>query len=51
MPKVLKLLRDSKIDFRRELKELLPASHMMHLRDFKKILEHKIEEYIGKQKR
>src|SRR3989344_2742559 len=50
MTKVLKLLRDSKIDFRRELKELLPASHMMHLRNFKKILERKIEEYIGEQK-
>jgi predicted nucleotidyltransferase component of viral defense system len=50
--KVLKLLRESKIDFRRELKELLPASHRMHLlRDFKKILERKIEEYIGEQKR
>ena len=47
---VFKLLRESKIDFRRELKELLPASHMMHLRNFKKILERKIEEYIGEQK-
>lgn len=39
---VLKLLRKSKINFRTEFKKFLPASHAMHLRDFKKILEEKI---------
>lgn len=38
----LKLLKELKIDFRRELREFLPASHLMHLRDLKKILEQKI---------
>ena len=49
--KTLKLSRELKIDFRRELRRFLPASHVMHLRNFKKILEQKIEEYIGEQKR
>ncbi len=40
--KVFKLLHNSKINFRDELREFLPASHVMHLRDFKKILEQKI---------
>jgi len=40
--RVLKLLNQSKVDFRRELREFLPASHTMHLRDFKKVLAQKI---------
>lgn len=39
---VLKLLRESKINFRNELREFLPASQAMHLKDFKKALERKI---------
>ena len=46
MIRVVKLLRESKIDFRRELRELLPASHATYLRNFKKILEQKISEFI-----
>ena len=42
LTQVLALLRGSKLDFRRELREFLPASHLMHLRDFRKILEQKI---------
>lgn len=42
LDQVLKLLKESKIDFRRELREFLPASHLTHLRDFKRILEQKI---------
>lgn len=42
LSQVLKLLQQSKINFRRELREFLPASHLMHLRDFKKVLERKI---------
>lgn len=45
--RALKLLKESKIDFRRELREFLPASHLMHLRDFKKILEQKILGFVG----
>lgn len=42
LTRTLQLLKESKIDFRRELREFLPASHVMHLRDFKKVLEQKI---------
>ena len=42
LAKTLKLLTEAGYNFRNELKELLPASHIMHLRDFKKILEQKI---------
>lgn len=44
----LKLLRESKVDFRRELREFLPVSHLRHLRDFKKILEQKILSFGGR---
>lgn len=43
---VLKLLNETKIDFRSELKKFLPASHAMHLRDFKTVLRDKIAEYL-----
>ena len=46
---VLALLKKSKINFRGELKEFLPASHIMHLRDFKKVLEQKILSFLGKK--
>ena len=42
---VMELLKKSKIDFRSEIKMLLPKSHSMHLRDFKKILEQKITNF------
>lgn len=51
LAQALKLLKESKIDFRRELREFLPASHVMHLRDFKKILEQKILNFDGRKKR
>ncbi|HWW41999.1 nucleotidyl transferase AbiEii/AbiGii toxin family protein [Pedobacter sp.] len=41
------LLEKSKIDFKSELRKFLPASHSMHLRDFKKVLEGKIKDYLG----
>ncbi|MBI2121989.1 MAG: nucleotidyl transferase AbiEii/AbiGii toxin family protein [Candidatus Sungbacteria bacterium] len=47
--RALKLLRESKINFRVELREFLPASHLMHLRNFKKILEQKILDFMGKK--
>jgi len=47
LSKVFKLLEESKIDFRHELRAFLPVSHSMHLRDFKKILKQKINNYLG----
>lgn len=47
---ILKLLLSSKINFRMELKKFLPASHATHLRDFNKVLEHKILSYLGRKK-
>ncbi len=43
--RTLKLLQETKLDFRRELKVFLPASHSMHLRDFKRILQDKIKSF------
>lgn len=42
---VLENLQTEKINFRRELSVLLPASHHLILRDFKKILRKEIEKY------
>ncbi|MBI2410646.1 MAG: nucleotidyl transferase AbiEii/AbiGii toxin family protein [Candidatus Kerfeldbacteria bacterium] len=44
---VQQLLDETKINFRSELREFLPASHSMHLRDFKKVLEQKISIFLG----
>jgi len=46
LTQVLKLLQKSKIDFRRELREFLPMSHIIHLRDFNKILTREIKKYL-----
>ena len=46
LKKVQKLLRQEDINFQTELKKFLPASHAMHLRDFKKVLEQKILGYL-----
>ena len=45
----LKLVRNSKINFRAELKKLLPASHAMHLKNFNKTFEQKILSFLGKK--
>lgn len=47
LEKVLALVRREEINFKTELKKFLPASYVMHLRDFKKILEQKILTYLG----
>lgn len=47
LTKALALLRASRTNFRAELQRFLPASHVMHLRDFKRILERKVREFIG----
>lgn len=46
LKKVLKILRQENTNFQTELKKFLPASHAMHLRDFKKVLEKKILMYL-----
>lgn len=43
---VLKLLQDSKINFKTELKKILPVSHQMILKDFKKILAQEIKKFL-----
>lgn len=45
---VLKLLRESKLNFGAELKKFLPVSYAMQMKDFRKILEQKILNYLGK---
>lgn len=44
---VLRLLRESKLNFGAELKKFLPASYAMQMKNFKKILERKILNYLG----
>ena len=46
LQELLKKLEKSRIDFKKELKEFLPASHQMILKDFKKTLEQKITDYL-----
>ena len=46
LKKVLQRLHQENANFQTELKKFLPASHAMHLRDFKKILERKILGYL-----
>lgn len=43
---VLKLLEQSEIDFRNELKRFLPSSHALMMKDFKKTLKDKIEQFL-----
>lgn len=46
LARVYALLRESKINFRSELRRLLPMSHSMLLKDFKKILEQKMQRFL-----
>lgn len=46
LQKVLILLEKSKIDFRNELRRFLPVSQARHMKDFRKILIDKINNYI-----
>lgn len=46
LERALKLLQDSDINFKTELKKLLPASHQMILKDFKSNLTREIEKFI-----
>lgn len=45
---VLALLKKTKINFRGELREFLPAGQVMHLKDFNSVLEQKILSFLGK---
>ena len=47
LQKVFILLENTKIDFRNELRRFLPASQARHMKDFRKILIDKINNYIG----
>lgn len=47
LQKVLGLLKHERTDFRRELREFLPKSQAMLLRDFPGILEQKIRSFLG----
>ena len=46
LEKVLELLQNSEINFKAELKKLLPASHQMILKNFKKTLIQEIKRYL-----
>ena len=46
LPKILEKLKNSKTDFKKELKSFLPVSHQMILKDFKKILTQEIKKYL-----
>lgn len=44
--RVLELLKNDRADFRKEIKQFLPKSQAMLLRDFPKILEQKIQSFL-----
>lgn len=46
LPEILEKLKNSKTDFKKELRDFLPRSHQMILRDFKKILTQEIKRYL-----
>ncbi len=46
LQRILQLLRDERIDFRRELKKFLPASQASLLKNFSGLLERKITAYL-----
>lgn len=47
LQKTLVLLKNSKLDFQRELKKFLPVSQARQLRDFKNVLYRKIKSYLN----
>jgi len=46
LKKMLPLIRKTKIDFRKELREFLPQSHQRIIKDFQKTLESEIKRFI-----
>lgn len=47
LQKVMNLIKEEDINFRSELKKFLPTSHTTYLKDFKKILESKINAHFA----
>ncbi len=46
-PRILQGLKTEEINFKRELSVLLPVSHHLILKDFKRILEKEIKKYVS----
>lgn len=46
LPQILKVLQSANINFEKELKQFLPKSHWLIIRDFKNILEREIKRLI-----
>lgn len=46
LPKALKALRETEINFEKELKQFLPKTHWALIRDFKQTLEREIQRFI-----
>lgn len=46
LPQVVKNLKETKVNFEKELKEFLPKSHWMIIRDFKSTLERELERFL-----
>jgi len=46
LPEILEKLKNSKTNFKKELKSFLPRSHQMILKDFKKVLTREIKKYL-----
>ncbi|OIO46484.1 MAG: hypothetical protein AUJ31_01775 [Parcubacteria group bacterium CG1_02_39_15] len=46
LPEILEKLKNSKTDFKKELRDFLPRSHQMILKDFKKNLTQEIKKYL-----
>ena len=46
LPQVLKILKDTDINFEKELKVFLPKTHWAIIRDFKQVLEREIQRFV-----
>lgn len=46
LPQVLKILKDTDINFGKELKVFLPKTHWAIIRDFKQVLEREIQRFV-----
>jgi predicted nucleotidyltransferase component of viral defense system len=46
LKQLLPMIKATKIDFKKELREFLPQGHQNIIRDFKKILEAEVERYV-----
>ncbi len=46
LKQLLPMIKATKIDFKKELREFLPQGHQNIIKDFKKILEAEVERYV-----